>query len=193
MTPPSIGRLVDAAGAQPPQMLELQHVGAGVEPEQRVVERRRQHQAVGTAKAALVELRRGGERVLQGAVERRPSRRLRRADVRRPSTGRAGRNRAGRNRPCALRASATASARGLYRAQIDRLAVFDMGGDAADAELKALPQHRHRHGAADHRAGVARARAGGTRRCRPRSRSGRHRTAPRHRGSGGRSAARARL
>ena len=64
--------LVDAGRAQPPQMLERHDVAAGEEPEQIVVERRRQRQRIGAAIAAVIELGRGGEHVLQGMVRRRP-------------------------------------------------------------------------------------------------------------------------
>src|SRR6185312_6434212 len=43
----------------------------------------------------------------------------------------------------------------LSRAQIKRLAVLEMAGNAADAELEALAQHRHRDSAPHHRAGLA--------------------------------------
>ena len=65
-------RLVDAAGAEMPQMLDLRHVSARTEAEEPIVERRGQRPGVRPAIAGVIELGRRGEHVADRPLDRRP-------------------------------------------------------------------------------------------------------------------------
>src|SRR5262249_52334258 len=135
-------RLVDAARAKAAEMLELQHIGAGIEAEQAIVERWRERQRVGTAIALLVEERDRRQHVSKGAVDRRPvaavhllTPRLRQEP---------------RQLPISLAIvdkllfAVGDRFRGVLRGlEVERLAVLDVSSDAANAQAKASAQHRH--------------------------------------------------
>ena len=65
-------RLVDAAGAEMPQMLDLRHVSARIEAEEPIVERRGQRQGVRPAIAGVIELGHRSEHVAERPLDSRP-------------------------------------------------------------------------------------------------------------------------
>src|SRR5579884_252849 len=145
--------LEDAGLAQTSEMIELRYVAAGIEAKQGIVERRLQHQRVGTAEARLVELGHRLDRVVQGTIDLRPvAAGDMQAALDRQQTGDAEILLSAIDE--FLLALGDRLGGVLGRRQVERQASFEIGGDAADAELKALAQHRHRDRAAHHGAGL---------------------------------------
>ena len=145
-------RLVDAAGAEMPQMLDLRDVGARVEPEEPIVERRSQCQGVWPAIAGVIELGHGGEHVAERPLDRRPVAAIELlAAVMRQEAGKPEIRLAAVDE--LLLAVGDRLGGVLRRGQIERLTIFEIPGNPPNAETKRSPQHRHRNGAPHDRAG----------------------------------------